>query len=167
VGVRLLDPNSTPSERAIDCRPTAQRKTILLLTVRSGSHDLSEFNRIYTLPDRARRSGSAQALSSFMLADGSVDRKIQRKHLVIHGKLEVPIGRLILQNGRVRDLALRKNFDECRVDGSKAEAQTPDGTRVATPNPLKDGLRTVINQIVQEPMYLTIGHRKVHGIFYH
>jgi hypothetical protein len=47
-----------------------------------------------------------------MLVDGSVDRKIQRKHLVIHGKIEVPIGRLVLQNGRVRDLTLRKNFGE-------------------------------------------------------
>ena len=84
----------------------SSRRNPSLLTVRSRGHDLFEFDRIYTLPDHARRDGGARILSSLVLVNGTVDRKAERKYMIIHGKLEVPIGSLVFQSGRVRDFGL-------------------------------------------------------------
>ena len=79
----------------------SKREMTLLLTVWSGSHDLFELDRIYALPDCARRGSSTRIFSSLMLVDGTVDRKIQREYIVIHRKFEMPIGSPVFQSGRV------------------------------------------------------------------
>jgi hypothetical protein len=99
-GVRLLDPNSVPSERAGGRQSTGQLMS-LLLTIGNGCHDLLELDRVYTLPDRTRRSSGAGVLSSLVLVYGPVDRKVQREYLVVHGKLEVPIRSLVFQSCRI------------------------------------------------------------------
>ena len=108
-GVRLLDPNSVPSERAGGCQSMG-RLRYLLLTVGNGCHDLLELYRVYTLPDCTRRSGGAGVLSSLVLVYGAVDRKVQGEYVIIHGELEVPIRSLVLQSGRIRDFGLRRTW---------------------------------------------------------
>lgn len=50
-GVRLLDPNSVPSERAGGYQSMGLIG-FLLLTVGNGCHNLLELDRVHTLPDR-------------------------------------------------------------------------------------------------------------------
>ena len=80
--------------------------TPYLLTIGGGSHDLSELDRVYTLPYRTGRGSSTRVLSRLVLVDGTVDRKVQRKDVIIHGEFKMPIGSLVLQSGRIRDFGL-------------------------------------------------------------